>query len=73
MNRNEAETSDNEERRRVERLAIHILGGDDISNRWMNAPCKALDGLAPTEALKDTEGVKAVEELLYRIDAGFSA
>lgn len=58
---------------RIEGLAEQVFGGEDGANRWMNAPCRALDGLTPRGALNETEGVKTVEELLYRIDAGFSA
>lgn len=61
------------ERLRIERLATQVFGGEDLAGRWMSAPCKALRGLTPRRALDEPEGVKAVEELLYRIDAGFSA
>ena len=57
----------------IERLAAQVFGDEDLGSRWMRAPCKALRGLSPRQALSEPEGAKTVEELLYRIDAGFSA
>ncbi|WP_036188138.1 MbcA/ParS/Xre antitoxin family protein [Marinimicrobium agarilyticum] len=73
MDKVEAEIGGGGERVRIERLAVKVFGGEDSAGRWMSAPCKALRGLAPRRVLNEPEGVKTVEELLYRIDAGFSA
>lgn len=54
----------------VHQLAVQVLGSQTLADRWMDRPAPALDGRCPGELLADNAGVKAVCELLMRIEYG---
>jgi putative toxin-antitoxin system antitoxin component (TIGR02293 family) len=51
-------------------LAKEVLGAEDKAARWMVAPNRALGGERPFDLLDTDLGVRAVEEILQRIQYG---
>jgi putative toxin-antitoxin system antitoxin component (TIGR02293 family) len=57
---------------RIAKLAQSVFGDADRAGRWMRKPKTALSGAAPLAYLASENGARLVEDMLYRIDAGFS-
>jgi putative toxin-antitoxin system antitoxin component (TIGR02293 family) len=57
---------------RIAELAQSVFGDVDKAGRWMRKPKTSLGGAAPLAYLASENGARLVEDMLYRIDAGFS-
>lgn len=57
---------------RIAKLAQSVFGDADKAGRWMRKPKTSLGGAAPLAYLASENGARLVEDMLYRIDAGFS-
>ena len=58
---------------RVISAAEETFGSQEKAARWLRRPTVALDGEAPLDLLDTSEGSRAVETLLGRIDHGLGA
>ena len=54
-------------------VAEETFGSQEKAARWLRRPTVALDGEAPLDLLDTSEGSRAVETLLGRIDHGLGA
>jgi putative toxin-antitoxin system antitoxin component (TIGR02293 family) len=57
---------------RIGKLAQSVFGDADKAGRWMRKPKTSLDGATPLAYLASENGARLIEDMLYRIDAGFS-
>jgi putative toxin-antitoxin system antitoxin component (TIGR02293 family) len=57
---------------RIGKLAQSVFGDADKAGRWMRKPKTSLGGAAPLAYLASENGARLIEDMLYRIDAGFS-
>ena len=57
---------------RIAKLAHSVFSDADKAGRWMRKPKTSLGGVAPVTYLASENGARLVEDMLYRIDAGFS-
>ena len=56
---------------RIMRSTLDFFDGDlDEARRWLEAPAPALDGKKPIDLIINDAGVKAVEDLLIRLEHG---
>ena len=55
---------------RITQQTIDLFEDLDRAKEWLQTPKKGLAGLTPLAALATDEGVKAVEEILYRTEYG---
>lgn len=51
-------------------MAKRVLGTDDLAEIWLNQPALALDGPRPLDLLATAPGVRAVTDLLTRMELG---
>ncbi|MEY4549884.1 MAG: hypothetical protein RL685_6079 [Pseudomonadota bacterium] len=66
-----AEESDRLDRiTRVFELGCTVLGEESKIRAWLHAPNRALGGVVPLELLDTDRGVRAVEDVLLRIEHG---
>lgn len=66
-----AEESDRLDRvTRVVELGRKVLGDEAKIRGWLHAPSRALGGVVPIELLDTDRGVRAVEEVLLRLEHG---
>lgn len=54
-------------------LALRVFGREDKARKWLAAPKKGLAGRTPLELATSGPGIRAVEEMLGQIDAGYFA
>lgn len=57
---------------RIAKLAQSVFGDAEKAGRWMRKPKQSLAGAAPLAYLASENGARLVEDMLYRIDAGFA-
>jgi putative toxin-antitoxin system antitoxin component (TIGR02293 family) len=55
---------------RVLSMAVATLGTEDKARLWMQRPNRNLEGETPLDLLDTDRGVRAVEDVLMRIDHG---
>ena len=55
---------------RVVQLGRNVLGDEAKIRAWLHAPSRALGGVIPLELLDTDRGVRAVEDVLLRIEHG---
>lgn len=66
-----AEESDRLDRvQRVVNLGIQVLGDDEKLRLWIHAPNRGLGGVVPLDLLDTDYGVRAVEDVLRRLEYG---
>jgi len=66
-----AEESDRLDRvTRIFHLGKDVLGEEAKIRSWLNAPNRSLGGVVPLELLDTDRGVRAIEEVLFRIEHG---
>jgi putative toxin-antitoxin system antitoxin component (TIGR02293 family) len=51
-------------------MAVKTLGTEDKARLWMQRPNRNLEGETPLSLLDTDRGVRAVEDVLMRIDHG---
>lgn len=58
---------------RIIAAAEETFGSQEKAALWLRRPTRALDGEAPIDWLDTSEGARAIEDLLHRIDHGLAA
>lgn len=53
---------------RLIEIAVEILGSEDVAERWLLKPSRAISGEPPISRLDTPSGVQQITELLYRIE-----
>ncbi len=68
----EAETDglEMESLKKVHETAQRVLGTDELATHWLTRPAIALDGRRPIDLLATEAGIKAVKDLLTRMEYG---